>query len=265
MSKTLITIPEGNLLRVAATKSITTLTALREKTRVDRKTLRAINAGQPVKETTLQTIADRLHVPLPHLLGPDTADGRENISGIGADADGYREIKLRRLDAAALRELAGETGDEIGWFLKIDQMSDELEAVMLKLGKCIRGWCSHILTIEDPGLDNLPNQISQIKTSAGIDRCVEELSQHKLKIFGGTYVCWNSEQLRHQVEDYPLPVLRYTSQLRAALIIAPDDKNTSTIRVWTGREPPQKFDESKLAGIDFVEVNRETVWFRENF
>jgi hypothetical protein len=49
-----LAIPEGNLLRVVAKKGITTLSALKEKTSVDRKTLRAINKGQPVKETTLQ-------------------------------------------------------------------------------------------------------------------------------------------------------------------------------------------------------------------
>ena len=38
----------------------------------DRKTLRAINEGRPVKETTLQTITEnRLHVPLSHLCKDD--------------------------------------------------------------------------------------------------------------------------------------------------------------------------------------------------
>jgi hypothetical protein len=55
MPKEMVSIPEGNLLRAAETKSITTLSALKEKTDVDRKTLRAINAGQPVKRTTLQS------------------------------------------------------------------------------------------------------------------------------------------------------------------------------------------------------------------
>jgi len=250
-------------MRVAATKSVTTLSALKEKTSIDRKTLRLINAGQQVKETTLQVIADRLRVPLAHLLGPGTVDKRENISSVGGYE--YREIKLQQLDAAALRHLAAETGDEIGWFLKIDQMSEELEAVLLKIGECLSGWYFHILTIEDSGLDNLRNQISQIKTSTDIDKCVEELSQHNLKIFGGTYVCWYLERPRDLAKDYPLPILRYTSRLHAALIVAPEEKNNSTIRVCTGWEPPQEFDERKLAGIDFVEVDGKQVWLRNAF
>jgi DNA-binding Xre family transcriptional regulator len=77
MSKKLIALPEGNLMRVAAKKSITTLTELKDKTGVDRKTLRAIKEGKQVKETTLQSIADKLRVPLAHLVGADPATKRE--------------------------------------------------------------------------------------------------------------------------------------------------------------------------------------------
>ena len=82
MTKKLVAIPEGNLLRIAATKGVATLSALKEKTGVDRKTLRTINTGQPVKETTLQAIADKLRVPLAHLLGPSTLDEVENSSSL---------------------------------------------------------------------------------------------------------------------------------------------------------------------------------------
>ena len=152
MTKKLVAIPEGNLLRIAATKSIATLSALKEKTGVDRKTLRAINTGQPVKETTLQAIADKLRVPLAHLLGPSTLDEVENSSSlapyhrVSSDGFHFREIKLQQLDAAALRRLAGET-DQITWLLKIDQMSESLEATLLKLRESLRGWYHHLIGI----------------------------------------------------------------------------------------------------------------------
>src|ERR1019366_6713038 len=100
----------------------------------------------PVKETKLQDIATKLRVPLAHLLGPTAVDKREDVSGGDAAwtranyiAPGYSDIKLQQLDAAALRQLASET-DEITWFLRIDQMSEELEAVLLRLRKSLRGW-----------------------------------------------------------------------------------------------------------------------------
>jgi hypothetical protein len=48
-----------------------------------------------------------------------------------------------------------------------------------------------------------------------------------------------------------------------ALCIAPEDKNISTVRVATGWEPPQKFDESELTGFDSVHVDFEKVWGRD--
>jgi len=79
---------------------------------------------------------------------------------------------------------------------------------------------------------------------------------------GATYVFWTLERLRHPNEDYPLPILRYTSYPKVALSIAPEDKNNSTARVSTGYEPPLKFIESELVGIDSVEVDYQEVWFR---
>jgi DNA-binding XRE family transcriptional regulator len=233
MPKNLIAIPEGNLMRVAASKSITTQTDLKEKTGVDRKTLRAINEGKPVKETTLQTIADRLRVPLAHLLGPTAVDKREDVSGGDAAwtradyiAPGYCDIKLQRLDVTALRRLASQT-DEITWFLNIDQMSEELEALLLRLRENLRGWFNHLLGIEfgPEEQDNLLDQISYIKRSADIDKCVEELAQRKFKISGGTYVAWEKERPGHPYEGYLLPLLKYTSRFKAALSIATEEKS----------------------------------------
>jgi hypothetical protein len=260
MTKKLVAIPEGNLLRIAATKSVTTMVALKEKTGVDRKTLRAINTGQPVKDTTLQTIADKLRVTLAHLLGPSTLDERlAPYHQVSDDGYHFREIKLKQLDAAALRRLAGET-DQITWLLKMDQMSESLEATLLKLGESLRKWYDHLVGHLP---NNLANQISSIKMSADIDASVEQLAKQNLKIYGGTYVHWHKEQTLDTFDDNPLAILRYTSRTQAVLSIAPEEKNNSTIRVPTGWEPPQKFTESELAGIAFVQVDYQTVWSRE--
>ena len=264
MTKKLVSIPEGNLLRVAAKKDVATLSALYAKTGVDRKTLRTINTGLPVKETTLQAIANKLRVPLAHLLGPSTLDEGESSSSLAPDPE-FREIKLQQLDAAALRRLAEET-EEITWLLKIDQMSEPLEATLLKLRESLRGWFLHLLGIEyEPDTqDNLISQISYIKTSADIDKCVEQLAKANLKICGGTYVGWNKQLHCPDVNDGRL-VLRYTSQTRAALSIAPEEKNNSTIRVATGWEPPQEFIDSELVGIASVEIDGRLAWVRLPF
>ena len=96
MTKKLVAIPEGNLLRIAATKSVATLSALKEKTGVDRKTLRTINTGRPVKEATLQSIADKLRVPLAHLFGPSTLDEVKNSSSLAPTISKQRRFIFAR-------------------------------------------------------------------------------------------------------------------------------------------------------------------------
>jgi len=259
MTKKLVTIPEGNLLRIAKNKGVATLLALNEKTRVDRKTLRTINKGQPVKEKTLQAIATKLRVPLEHLLGKSTLDEVENSSSL--DTYQIREIKLQQLDAAALRRLA-EEADQITWLLKMDQMSESLEATLLKLRESLQAWNDHRHSF-DP--HDLIDQISTIKTSAKIDKSVEQLAEQNLKIYGGTYVHWNREPpfLRVMGKRCPGPDLIYTSQTEVVLSIAPKEKNNSTVRVTTGPEPPLEFVESELAGFDTVEIDGRKVWFRD--
>jgi hypothetical protein len=177
MPKEMKSIPEGNLLSVASTKGYTTLSALKEKTGVDRKTLRSINAGQPVKQTTLQSIADKLRIPIAHLLASNSGNKNQNHSS-SSDKTQFGEIKLQRLDRA------------------------------------------------------------------------------------GTYVFWDKIRLHKDMKL--LPVLRYFSDLRAALKITSEDKISPTVRVGIGWVPPREFVESELRGIDFVEVDSTQVWSREN-
>src|SRR5262249_48196210 len=231
MSKEMVAIREGNLLKVAATKNIATLSALKEKTGVDRKTLRAINNGNPVKQSTLQSIADKLRVPIEHLVASNAVDKNDNV---GSDHEPqYREIKLQRLDGPALRQLATETGER-NWILNLGQLSEELEASLLKLRKTLDEWFQGTQIGFDPewahdeSRDNLLDQIEHIKTSADIDKSVAELERHKLKIFGGSYVAW---QCGWGIAPDGCHYLEYRSHLTAALNVTSEDKTHSTVRV----------------------------------
>lgn len=260
MSKKLIAIPGGNLMRVAETKGITTLTALKERTGVDRKTLRLANAGKGIKETTLQSIADKLRVPTAYLKGSGAVEGTD-VPRIDSK---YRELKLQQLDAAALRKLAGEH-NEINWLLKFDRISEGLEALLLKLRESLNGWFFHLQFLDDEAGDNLIGRISDIKRSADIENCVALLEQeHDLKILAGTYVTWDSYRgLFNQQTKRILPILRYCSRLVIALAIVPKGDTNSAMRVLIGEEPPQEFHQGQLANIDLVFVDGDLRWSRK--
>jgi hypothetical protein len=229
--------------------------------------LRAINEEKPVKETTLQKIADKLRVPLGHLRGPSNPDTRSAVAG-----GGLQEIKLEQLDATALRGIASDVR-EINWFLKIDQMPEELETLLLKLRKGLHDWVAHEFGMaSDPEApDNLDAEINYIKASVVIDEIVEALAQRKLKIFGATYVVWQRELVKHDPDDEYYgydPTLRYNSRLVAALSIVPEQKTNITVRVHPGTEPPQQFDEASVGriqpDINHVEVDGKEVWARDD-
>ena len=69
----------GALLKVAGPKGLTSLTAISKSTGKDRKTLKAINDGRPVKESTLEALATQLRVPLEHFLKADAPGAEEEI------------------------------------------------------------------------------------------------------------------------------------------------------------------------------------------
>jgi hypothetical protein len=239
-------------MRVAKAKGCDTLSALWEKTNVDRKTLRAINAGQQVKETTLQRIADKLRVPLAHLVGSQTADKGERGS-VGEQSE-YSEIKLQQLDAASLPKVF-EGARMIKWFLQIDQMPIELEMLLDKLSDALKtrfaGPTRHQGTLQD--------QITRLRASTDIDKCIVELIERNLKVCGKAYVFWE----RHpELYDEQIAWVNYRSSIRVALSILPKQKADPTVTVHIGQQPPRQFDESELDGIAFVEVDDIRVWER---
>jgi hypothetical protein len=258
MPKEMVSIPVGNLLSVAKRKGIATLSALKEKTGADRKTLRAINEGRQVKRTKLQSIADKLRLPIEHLLNANKSE----VAGTKTHEIQYREVKLQQLDAAALRKILDETW-YITWFLNVDQISDEIEEALLELRASLNRFFEHEMewdfNWDDTGPeDNLIDQISHIKASSDINKSVEALARHKLKIYGGTYIAWETRYPIH--ENRRIPILEYTSHVRAALSVAPENKATSAVRVGIGWVPPQKFIESELVGIERVEIDGTQVW-----
>jgi transcriptional regulator with XRE-family HTH domain len=262
MAKKLQAIPAGNLTRIAASKGCETISAIKEKTGVDRKTLRAINEGKPVKESTLQSIATKLRVPITHLIGSQTADSESSSASVSSQ---YSEVKLQHLDAAALRKFA-ENGPNIHWMLQIDQVPTELEQLLLKLDAAFSAWFFHIYGIDDPEhqQDNLREQISFIRTSTEIDECIAELANRSLKICGAQYVLWTKDRPYDKESGSQSSQLFYNSDLRVALSIVPKDKANPIVRLWVGYEPPREFNERELDGIDSVTVDGKKVWTRPN-
>jgi hypothetical protein len=140
VAKNMRALPPGALLRVAGTKGITSILLLHEKTRVDRKTLKSINEGKPVKEAALQTIATHLRLPFEHLAPQEKKRlpaAHEEIAKNHA-----RELVLKPLNAKQLFELLSEVSAQgnLNWTLKLDSAPSEVLQKLIKFETAVRDW-----------------------------------------------------------------------------------------------------------------------------
>jgi transcriptional regulator with XRE-family HTH domain len=88
-----------------------------EELSMDRKTLRAIDRGRPVKDTTLNKIAVKLRVPIDHLL---EGSSDKNLRTNDASAN---SILLRPVRAPEIKALLSEAA-LVQWKLLIDTLEE---------------------------------------------------------------------------------------------------------------------------------------------
>ena len=264
MAKKLVSAPPEALLQIAKSKGILSLLTLSEKTKVDRKTLRSINKGQSVKESTLQAIADNLRVPLTHLLGQD------RIASLQLNSDGPSrrsyELELQPLNAIMLRKMLDHISmpDAIDWNLNINHVSDELETKLLKFETIVREW---LLLIN--GWDHwkgkncdLQGQLAKIKMTADIENHIQVLSGGNIKIFGATFIRWNVGDIRGIYGDFE-NAIEYHSICHGVIAVESKNATTSRINVDPGEVPPHSFENQPLH-INDVFVDGHHVWSRSN-
>src|SRR5450830_1785644 len=140
MAKRLVSAEPNALIQAANSKGIMSLLAINEKTGVDRKTLKLINEGAPVKETTIKKIADKLRVPIIHLLSQRQTETLQPNSD-GSSRRLY-ELALQPLNAILLKEILEQVSlpNGIVWSLNLDDVSAELESQLLKFESIVQEW-----------------------------------------------------------------------------------------------------------------------------
>ena len=191
MAKTLVSAPANALLTIAKTKGVGTILSLSEKTGVDRKTLKLINDGKSVKETTIKMVMDALRLPVSHLLDharPSTLP--DKVADISRRS---YEAPLQKLNATLLKQMLDQTHpDELVWRLNIDRASDEIKSKLLKFGKLVQEWLLHINNWDHwkGQTHTLKGQLAKISMSADIENSMADLLSENVTLFGGTFIRW---------------------------------------------------------------------------
>lgn len=255
----------GALLKVAGPKGLTSLTAISKSTGKDRKTLKAINDGLPVKQSTLEALATQLRVPPEHFLKTD-AQGAEEEIPFGSPR--LRELSLEPLNAKRLRELlekmarnSGAQGD-IKWQLNIEDITDEIKSQLVKFKDCLNEWKLMLngwAQWRDRNQD-LEAQLAKIKMAKEIEICIKQIVDENLKLFGATFLWWKRGDYRGSEHFFPNARM-YEFVSNVIIAIEPKSATTSKALIDAGQEPPRSFKYIP-SGINDVYVDFTIVWTR---
>jgi hypothetical protein len=262
MAKRLVSAEPNALIQAANSKGIMSLLAINEKTGVDRKTLKLINEGAPVKETTIKKIADKLRVPITHLLSQRQTETLQPNSD-GSSRRLY-ELALQPLNAILLKEMLEQVSlpNGIVWSLNLDDVSAELESQLLKFESIVQEW---LLLINgwDSWADkqrDLKTQLAKVRISTDVENRIQELASVGLKIFGKSYIRWTVEDSRGPYGDFH-NAIEYRSICIGAIAVESKKQTTSKINIDPGEEPPRLFEDQPLH-INDVYVDGILVWSR---
>jgi len=267
MAKTLISADPGALMKVAKSKAAESIKALSERIRVDRKTLKAVNEGLPVKDSTLQTIATRLGVPISHLC----KDQKSSAPTRNADGSStIREMILQPLTAKLLRELI-ESGDidtdsncnpAIRWILNIDQITNDFDAKLLNFESLIKEWISLLHGWDHWGegkSHRLQGQLAKIKMSTDVESHIQAFSAADLRLFVGHHLLWFCSW----EEDPNLGAgLDYRAYPHGVIAIEPKKVTASKHRIDFGAEPPSFEEDPPPPEVNWIRVFGKLVYER---
>jgi hypothetical protein len=263
MAKKMIALRPGSLMEVTATKGITSILSLQEKTRTDRKTLQSINEGICVKESTLQKIATRLHIPLDHLAPPPVP--RIPTAQKEAATNHARELVLKPLNAKQLFELLREISlqDNLSWTLKLDQASSEVLKLLLQFETEVREWLRLLndREREEENQKSLKGQLGKIQTRGDIENLIQAIAEANIKIFGANYVQWSTEDHHQFLDEFPHTV-EYLSSVHCHISIEPRNTTSSTVSIDEGDKPSRWFPDNQPRYLQHIMVDGEIVWSR---
>jgi len=236
---------------------------LHEKTGLDRKTLKSINEGKPVKEAKLQTIATHLRVPFEHLVPGE----KKRLRAVQEEAATRhaRELVLKPLNGKQLFDLLKETSaqDNLSWTLKLDSAPSKILQQLIQFETAVRDWLRilHNDDREEKTKKSIKGQLGKIQTRADLETLIQAIGAANIKIFGANYLQWSTENHCGYLEEVPHAV-EYLSSVHCHIAIEPRNTTSSTVSVDEGDKPPRSFPDDQPPYLDFIAVDGKTVWSR---
>lgn len=181
-------------------------------TGVDWKTLHRIDLSIPVKDTTLQQVANRVGVPLGHLIDGVNTPTDEKAESL--DYKATEEIMIRPVEPDRLRNQLTNCG-RVRWHLDLMEVSADLAARLEEFEACIEALRMHInseISVPDTEAFSLKYQLRFTKNWSAIQEQIASLRSQNIEILTGTYLFWISDEMfGHYDQPHHLQAVEYSS------------------------------------------------------
>ena len=174
----------------------------------------------------------------------------------------WREITLQPLSTKLLRELIGAAvlsdpkkpdAPAIKWDLKIDHITNDVEAKLLAFENLVQEW-GRLLGDSKESL-SLKGQLAKVKMVMEVENQFQDFSDANIRMFGGSYLHWH-----YNLFD---DGCWFHSRRRGVIAIKSKKVTRSTTRIDPGDEPPPSFENINLPpGVNGVHVNFDKVYER---
>jgi hypothetical protein len=230
VAKQMIIAYPGALDAVMKAKGLTQ-TDLAQRSRVDRKTLRAINRGEHVKDTTVKAVVLGLGIPIRQLLVPPAPVQTEDARS--SDEVGANSVLLRVVKAHDVKLLL--TGAVfLNWKLFLDRIDSEGRDTLLNFEKLIGQWWSNLKT-EGIAKESLAEQLRRLEIYNEVEAALAGLHKLSITVLGGEYLWWEMDERNYYEDNY---CYEYTSSRAAILALVPSSVTAKRIEVDQGNVPP---------------------------
>src|SRR5262245_44697093 len=163
-------------------KKDTTQAEFAEELSMDRKTLRAINRGELVKDDTLIKVANKLRIPVQHLQETTEPSSSKDKT----------DQNLLHLKTARTSDIKGLLSGAVGlkWRLLLDKIENPLSRdLILDFEKTIARWW---LDLNTDAERTLSEQLERLEMGLefACENTLKELKDRSIAILGGEYLYW---------------------------------------------------------------------------
>jgi hypothetical protein len=257
MAKLVLTPQPGALKKILAAEH-KTFEDVSGALQMSRVTLRAINDGKPIKDGTLQRLADFLRRPITHFLSDEkqptaNSEGDKKILiEYSNDWGTSAHVLLKRMNGADFENVM-KWRTKIQWQLRVLYLSERAAELLRKIEALVKESqdSEERIFVKDVGTGglqgaNLSALIDRVEGAVTFEEHLKSLAEEGIYVLGVNYLHWERQSDEHDYyrDGTTVGVDDYVCQSRQLIAVLDSSVSTMRQRISIGVIPPKNASES---------------------